>query len=396
MWKDDFEYTETLASRGYTLISSVDPAPVATEGINASRGVMMNDGSGLGQFGTPNLVFPLLCGDTSRFGFGGYWKFPTALPGPAGFYFAEIRVNAFTILSFYRDEDALRVFEGVSSVELMPAIFGLFIDETRFYKIDISGNLNRTWDLSGASDGNLSIAVDNRVVVCLRNVPDMGGNFALFKSGWNNIAIGVHDAFDCLYVNNGWLCGQGPVPPGTKCVDTDDTCTTPAAGRGGPGGSFTGFDPLTPGLHTTDRKHRRAGGRPEDEVTIPPGGADPSFAACTGNGVGPTGTDPTDPQTMAAATSPMVYVEITLPDATVLTFAHENTATPAQAFRNGKIISIGSVAQHLSDHSGRMESTVVRLVLEDTDRSIVRSSAVLVTDDVHHPYRLGPGLLASG
>ena len=366
MWVDDFEYPDTLASKGYTLISSVATSPQAGKGINASRGIEMNNGSGLGQFGTPTLKFPALCANRLAFGFGGYWKFGS-VPGPGGFYFAEVRINVLTLISFYREEDAI-VILGSDFSEIF-RLANVFTDPTRFYKIEVAGQLNKTWGQSGAADGGITILVDDIAKVCLKNVTKLGSTFSSdIVTGWNNIAIGVHDVFDCLYVSNGWICGRGP-GSGNTVPDTEDPSGPPSPGNGGPGGSFTSFDPLTPGLHTTHEPHLRVAGRPSDPVIIPPGGANPSFTVCTGGGTPPTGTDPTDPQTMTGIATPMVFLDFTLPDATVLRFAFDKQGTPAAKFRDGKIQSISPLQQTLSDYSGRMKSTTVRIVFEDTSRT---------------------------
>lgn len=384
LWNDDFEYTDTLASKGYTVISSVAASPVAGEGVNGSRGVQMNNGSGLGQLGTPVLTFPELCANRMAFGFGGYWTFPDALPGPGGFYFAEVRKGFTTINSFYRDEGDLVVFEGVSAVELVRVVDVFNVKaETEFYKIEVAGQINLTWGSAGAfgsSDGQLSIFIDGSPKVCLKNIGGMGSQFVADNNGWDNIAFGVHGEFDCAYVSNGWICGRGPQGEGgQENPDTNDRWGPASAGFGGPGGSFVLFDPLTPSLHTTRAPHLRSAGRPESPVLIPPGGAAPSFDECAGNGNAPTGSDPTDPQTMSGIVSPLVFLDLTLPDATVLRLAQDKLSTPAAKYRDGKILSIGPVAQTLSDHHGRMESTTVRVVFEDT-ANVFRGYAASATN----------------
>ena len=349
LFRDDFESGAPLTVE-WELIS--DCGLNATAGINGSSGVLATDA--LAQLSTKPLAIPTKCDDILAWGFGGYWKFSLD-PGIGGFYFAELRQNTTTILSFYKDGTDLIVYIGVSS-NILARVNGLFPSNSIFYKIDISG---RVASAAGGSDGNLTIATDNIERVCLRNSSDID-SFGFLSPGWNVFAVGPQGSFDCAYATMGWICGRGPILQPTTIPGTNQLQGNPCCGNGGPGGGTSQwtYHSLTPSL-----KHPQS----STPVLIPPGGAPPSYTACTGDGIGPTGTDPIDPQTLAGIATPLVYLDLGLPDATNLRLSQGPVATPGKPRRDPRIAEIGPISQVLSDHFGRLSAQEIHVTLRDAD-----------------------------
>ena len=103
---------------------------------------------------------------------------------------------------------------------------------------------------------------------------------------------------------------------------------------------------------------------------VPPDGEAPSYLACSTGGDPATATDPTDGQSLTNATSPVVWVQITLPDATVLRYNAQglNFTSGNGSVSTPRVLNWGPVSQTLADDYGSFESPRTTITLSDTDR----------------------------
>lgn len=395
MWIDDFEDGAPLTVR-YAPTGGGNPvlANVATTvgaGINGSIGVRATGPYGQFQANLAGLrgigqgMGKLPCFDQSGFGGGGYWKFDQFVNG--GFYFMEFRNNVSWIMSFgVRESDNagtgnfpldICVFNSnISSSTPFVVIKGVIKDPNTFYKIEFSGRLASLTSGSPkvhAQDGFLTVCVDGVELLCYKNSSLIGaGNDQI--PIWDQIAIGVMGDFDCLYATDGWLCSLGPIQPvGCVIPGTNQPCGG-GGGGGGPGECAPNDNPTSDGGIDC----------PEH---IPPGGeTPPDYVRVLGGGIGPTAADPTDPQTMAGIATPLAFMELTLPDATILRLAEKPLSTPAAKVRQARVIAYSPISQVMADHYGRLSAQEARIEFEDTD-GVFRGYAA---DEINNALRNQP------
>lgn len=344
LFRDDFEGGAPLTAN-YVEISGVSlgtgngiptvAEPLGTDGLaNASLGTLATapGGSFLSPIPNPKL-----------FAFGGFWKWNNFTT--VRHYWAQLRFDTTVIISFWIEDVPLGtggfpadivIYEGDTpgpSFEIARASAAI-ANMADFFQLEVKGTLSSSLT---SFDGEVTVRLNGTTLLTVTGSDKIG----LGPGGvWNNIKIGTIGDFDDLYVTNGYFCNQAPGGPGEG---SGVCCSTQG-----------GFD-QTPGDNN-------------DPVICPPGGADPSFEACAGDGVGPVGSDPTDPQLMTNVVTPLVFMELTLPDTTVLRLAQQSLGTPAAAFRQGRINNIAPLAQVLSDLYGRMSSVSSTVRFSDTDR----------------------------
>ncbi len=159
---------------------------------------------------------------------------------------------------------------------------------------------------------------------------------------WSGLFFTAIGSFDNIYCTDS-LCAMQPPPPGGECCGTS-----------GPGGG----DP------ERDFDEGEDGPR-----VVPPGGYPPSYVACTGDGTPATASNPSDVQDLTDAVTPLVHLQLTLPDATVLrygdyplnyTSGNGQTVTP-------RALRWQPVSQTLADHYGSFEAMRTSILLSDTD-----------------------------
>jgi hypothetical protein len=116
------------------------------------------------------------------------------------------------------------------------------------------------------------------------------------------------------------------------------------------------------------------GGNPQPPILtpriVPPGGEAPSYAPCSTGGDPATATDPTDPQSLTDAVSPVVWIQIRLPDATVLRYNGQGIPFTSGngAVSTPRVTNWGPVSQTLADDYGSFEALRTTVTLADTDR----------------------------
>lgn len=387
MWLDNFEDKQPLSTRYVSVIANALVTPGA--GINGSQGVRSTTAPFYGQFETPSLTTlkgvgvgmgALPCVDPLAFGGGGYWKFDNF--ESSGFYFLEFRRGLSFLLSFGVVESDGRgsgnfpldiCVLDVGVTEIYRAV-GAIKNASDWNKIDIAGRFSTgifsNPGLSYSGDGFLSILVDDTEVLCVKGATDL--RTASDTLSWDKVAVGLMGDFDCLYITDGWVCDTGPFKP-SGCVvpDTNQPC---GGGPEGPGGCAPSDNPTT------------EGGR-DCPVVIPPGGeTPPAYSRALGGGIAPTAADPTDPQTMAGIVTPLAFMELTLPDATVLRMAEKPLSTPAAKVRQARVISYSPISQVMADWYGRLSAQEARIEFQDT-ANVFRGYAA---DDVNRALRNQP------
>ena len=133
---------------------------------------------------------------------------------------------------------------------------------------------------------------------------------------------------ECVYLDpNGYYCRENPdLLPGGIAGD----CSPP-----GPGGSS--FD----------------GGADGDRV-VRGGGAEPTYSPSAGNGTPATAADPADAQTLAAMTQPLISLDVTLCDDSVLSLAKVSIPRAGAAGSLPGVVGWGDVVYPYSDRCGNV------------------------------------------
>lgn len=201
---------------------------------------------------------------------------------------------------------------------------------------------------------------------------------------WSGVLFTAIGAFDNINISD-TTCATQPPPPGGQCC-----------GRTGPGGSDPGRDPDDP--TNTPR-------------VIPPGGYPPSYVACTGNGTPATASDPANAQTIAGAVNPLVHLQMSLPDATVLRFGQRS---PSYTSGNGqtvttRVISFAPSTYTLADRNGNFQAMRTSVRLSDADGTIRgylssatnryidgREAVILIETAANAALAVAPRVLARG
>ncbi len=105
---------------------------------------------------------------------------------------------------------------------------------------------------------------------------------------------------------------------------------------------------------------------------IPEGGEDPSYTPCSTGGDPATASDPTDAQILTDAASPVPWIQITLPDATVLRYCGQGLPFTSGngSVSTPRVTRWGSVTHALADEHGSFQAFKTSVTLSDTDRTI--------------------------
>jgi hypothetical protein len=103
--------------------------------------------------------------------------------------------------------------------------------------------------------------------------------------------------------------------------------------------------------------------------TIPPGGETPSYAPCSTGGDPATASDPTDAQSLTNAVSPVIWIRITLPDATVLRYNGQGLPFTSGngEVSSPRVLQWGAISQTLADDYGSFEAFRTTVTLSDAD-----------------------------
>lgn len=144
--------------------------------------------------------------------------------------------------------------------------------------------------------------------------------------------------------------GPGGTPGGTCCDHTGPGGSPPGTGYGPPG--------ETPPVNTPR--------------VIPPGGEEPEYNACTGGGDPATATDPTDAQSLTNAVSPVFWLQLSLPDATVLRYNSQglNFTSGNGSVSTPRVLQWGEITHALADEQASVEAFRTSVTLADADRAI--------------------------
>jgi hypothetical protein len=107
---------------------------------------------------------------------------------------------------------------------------------------------------------------------------------------------------------------------------------------------------------------------------VPEGGEAPSYTPCSTGGDPASASDPSDPQSLTDAVSPVVWVQITLPDATVLRYNGQglNFTSGNGAVSSPRVTRWAPVTHALADPYGSIQAMRTTVRLADTDR-VLRS-----------------------
>lgn len=157
----------------------------------------------------------------------------------------------------------------------------------------------------------------------------------------------------------------GYISATTLYYDDASPPTTPTptcCGSSGPGGSppSTGYGP--PGDIPPVNTPR----------VIPDGGIPPSYAPCSTGGDPATASDPTDPQSLTDAVSPVFWLRLTLPDATVLRYNSQglNFTSGNGEVSTPRVLQWGDITHALADEQGSVEAFRTSVTLSDADRAL--------------------------
>lgn len=163
----------------------------------------------------------------------------------------------------------------------------------------------------------------------------------------NNILV-VDGATTTVTVTNTQLTPGTPGPP---------NCCASA----GPGGAPT----------STGYNGNGATNPTTTPPVVPTGGAPPTYAMCNvGGGTPATASDPTDAQNLVTAKTPLVHLQLTLPDASKRRYGKVAFTSGNGQSVSARVLEWGAVSQVLSDRHGSFQANQWTVKLSDYDRAL--------------------------
>jgi hypothetical protein len=283
--------------------------------------------------------------------------------------------NLFTVVENVSTEN-VRVWWGPVEGDESGTIPGIYLELADWNGFSSNHVARLPWNPSTLVDTEVTIRACWSCATVEGVTFENDGWFRLYING--TLFYEVEDI--ALYINSGsgpglnyleevWVGFFGLLGENTYVEFNDESCETvdnppgggTCCGSTGPGGAppSTGFGP--PGDQppvTTPR-------------VIPPGGEEPGYAPCSTGGDPATASDPAEPQTLTDARSPVFWLRLTLPDATVLrynsqglnfTSGNGETSTP-RVIQGGW----GDIGHALSDDYGSFEAFRTSVTLSDAD-----------------------------
>lgn len=345
--------------------SLIDVSIGVGTGINGTNSLHSDPTGSAGFYAEASVLFPStqdICGNERRgFAVGAYLTFENNDDPSGGFHFFEVRNSsaggAEYYLSVYRIDRDIVVYDATGSNEVyrvvhaIPAVVGAGI----FTKVEVVGSISSSTATEGfTQDGTIEVRINGRVYAdgddvdlidpgdppdpCVQGKTglDFSNNSPAAGLGWDKITVNPMGDLDCLYIGeSSSYCNDEPVlnRPGAKCPDPNP------------------------------------GGDPKGPRTVREGFV-AAYVAPTGGGTPATASDPTDPQSLTNAATVLYSLDVTLNDATVLSFGQAPIVVSGRRYVDPRVVQFGRVEYPLSDRSGNVRGQVWYVDLADTDGSI--------------------------
>ncbi len=280
--------------------------------------------------------------------------------------------NLFTIVETITTEN-VRVWWGPLEGNASGTVPGIYIELSRWYSASLQERVpwmpiagtaytfRFCWKCGTLQENNFDLAFD--------------GYFRIYINGALFYEVTELD----LYVRNNlsafnmvdeiWVGFFGLLGQVSLIEFNDESCETvdnppgggTCCGNTGPGGAppSTGFGPPADQPPVTTPR------------VVPPGGEEPGYAPCSTGGDPATASDPTDAQSLVDATSPVFWLRLTLPDATVLRYNSQglNFTSGNGEVSTPRVVAggWGEIGHALSDDYGSFEAFRTTVTLSDAD-----------------------------